>query len=153
MSDTNPAKADEDYFVICSSSDIQAGEAKAFDLERLDESGKSRPFRIVVVKNRESQVFGYVNACPHQGVWLNIGSGSFLDDAGDLIKCGRHGAKFEIESGRCIAGDCEGALLESVAIVPVDDEICIVGVALVEDDTIPPHWDDMDETMEIMIPG
>jgi len=154
MSGADQAIADDDYFVICAASDIPTGEARAFDLARLDEGGQSKPYRIVVVKNQTGECFGYVNACPHQGVWLNIGAGTFFDDAGALLKCGRHGAKFEIDSGKCVSGECEGAQLDQVPVAVIDGDVCIHGVALVEDDYIPPHWDDMDETMEIMIhPG
>ena len=38
----------------------------------------------------------------------------FLDPDGSLIQCSTHGALFEIESGRCIAGPCKGQYLQAI---------------------------------------
>ena len=62
--------------------DSTSGEAKAFDLAQADGQGGAKPFRIVVARNGRPNIFSYRNACPHQGVWLNIGSGAFLDESG-----------------------------------------------------------------------
>jgi nitrite reductase/ring-hydroxylating ferredoxin subunit len=144
-----------EYFVICSAGDIEVGGAKAFDLEEVDEAkGGGKPFRIVVARNAQGAFFGYRNVCPHHGVWLNIGSGAFFDETGALLKCGRHGAKFEVESGKCLSGPCEGEKLQQVSLAVLDGDVCLHGVKLVEEDGMRWHEDDMDETMEITIhPG
>jgi nitrite reductase/ring-hydroxylating ferredoxin subunit len=151
MSEAGEEKIPDEVFVICGESDIARGEAKAFDLAESDGSGGSKPFRIVVARNDKGDFYAYRNACPHQGVWLNIGSGTFLDETGALLKCGRHGAKFAIETGTCLSGECEGAQLEKVAVVLLDGDVCIHGVALLEEEFPLRHDDDMDETMEITI--
>lgn len=149
-----PEQGRDELFVICAMDEIAPGAAKAFDLAEADDAGGAKPFRIVVARDRTGRFFAYRNACPHQGVWLNIGSGRFLDETGALLQCGRHGATFTIETGACVSGACEGAQLQKVLVEALDGEVCIAGVALVEEDPPLRHDDDMDETMEIMIhPG
>ncbi len=151
MSEAREGQGPIDYFVICSAADIDLGEAKAFDLAQADGKGGAKPFRILVAHNGKGEFFAYRNSCPHQGVWLNVGSGTFLDETGELLKCGRHGAKFEIESGKCVSGACEGGRLEQVALAVLDGDVCLHGVNLLEEDGMGWHEDDMDETMEITV--
>ncbi|MGO9392154.1 Rieske (2Fe-2S) protein [Rhodoblastus sp.] len=139
------------YFVICSETEIARGEAKAFDLAESDGSGGSKPFRIVIARNGKGEYHAYRNACPHQGVWLNIGAGKFFDETGELLQCGRHGAKFAVETGTCLSGECEGAQLEKVGVAVLDGDVCVHGVALLEEDFSRGHDDDMEDTMEITI--
>src|SRR5271165_3239451 len=143
--------AENAVFVICKAHRIERGTAKAFSLSRITETGETRPFPIVVVRTAADEYFGYVNACPHQGVWLNIGAGEFFTRDRAYLKCGRHGAIFEIDKGLCINGPCEGESLEPVALAVLDGDLCLCGVALVEDDRRPEAFDDFDDTMEIMI--
>ncbi|MCW2316113.1 nitrite reductase/ring-hydroxylating ferredoxin subunit [Rhodoblastus acidophilus] len=135
-----------EYFAICEVEEIPRGGARAFDLAEPDGEGQ-KPFRIVIARNARGDHFAYRNACPHQGVWLNVGSGTFFDDSGAL-RCGRHGSRFDLESGTCVSGPCEGAQLEKIGVAVVTGDVCIHGVKLVEE---PRNWDD-DETMDITIP-
>ncbi|MBI5260940.1 MAG: Rieske 2Fe-2S domain-containing protein [Bradyrhizobium sp.] len=138
-----------EVFVICAAADIERGGARSFSLSRIDEAGESRPFPIMVIRTHDNDYFGYANSCPHDGVWLNIGGGDFFTPDRGFLKCGRHGATFEIDSGLCIDGPCRGDSLRPVALVVVGGELCLCGVRLVEDDW--PMHDDDDETMDIMI--
>lgn len=138
-------------FAICGTHELPPGEAKAFDLSRLTPEGEARPFRIVVVRTGAREVVGYVNACPHKGAWLNIGGGHFFNPERTHLRCGRHGALFDIESGACTEGPCEGAHLEPVAVAIVGADVCLCGVPLVEAEVAGFPYDDFDETMEIMI--
>jgi nitrite reductase/ring-hydroxylating ferredoxin subunit len=140
-----------EVFVICPTHSIAPGAAKPFSLSRITETGESRPFPIVIVRTTGDAFFGYVNTCPHEKAWLNIGSGEFFNHDRTLLKCGRHGARFEIETGNCVEGPCEGESLEPVAVAVIYGEVCLCGVALVEDDGFPDPFDDFDDTMEIMI--
>jgi nitrite reductase/ring-hydroxylating ferredoxin subunit len=145
------SSAKHEVYVICAASSIAPGEAKAFSLAKAEEAGEGRPFSIVIVRKNGSEFFGYMNVCPHQGVWLNVGDGSFLDVEGRYFQCGRHGAKFEIESGLCVEGACKEAALEPVAVAVIGGDLCLCGVPLVEDDGWPDPFADVDDTMEIMI--
>jgi len=142
---------DIEVYAICEADDIDPGEAKAFDLSRVMEDGEARPFRIVVVRTGARDFTGYVNACPHQGTWLNIGGGEFFNKDGTRLRCGRHGALFDVETGACVEGPCEGEHLEPVAIVLVGEDVCLCGVRLQEEEARAFPYDDLDDTMEIMI--
>ena len=45
---------------------------------------------------------------------LNWAQDAFLDDSASLIHCAHHGALFLIESGECVAGPCEGEMLQAL---------------------------------------
>ena len=68
-----------------------------------------------------------------------------------FLRCGRHGATFEIDSGLCIDGPCKDRSLQPIALAVVDGEVCLCGERLVEDDRPFDPFDDNDETMDIMI--
>ena len=139
-----------EVYAICAASDIEKGDAKAFSLSRLAEDGETRPFPIVVVRTHGDEFHGYVNVCPHNGTWLNFGDGTFFSRDRAFLQCGRHGALFEIDSGLCIQGDCKDDGLEPVAVAVIGGDLCICGVALVED-VEPDPFGDGEETMDIMI--
>jgi nitrite reductase/ring-hydroxylating ferredoxin subunit len=138
-------------FVICSAKSIERGSARPFSLSRITENGDARPFPIVIVRTDADEFVGYVNSCPHEGIWLNFGAGEFFNSDRSLLKCGRHGAQFEIITGACVDGPCKGKSLEPLALTVIDGEVCLCGIDLVEDDGIPDPFADHDETMEIMI--
>ena len=89
----------------------------AFQIEGLD-----GPRAIFVVRKGQS-VRGYVNACPHQGTPLDWRPQGFMSEDGRHIQCTTHGALFEIENGRCIAGPCAGDGLTAVALTVDDDGV------------------------------
>lgn len=140
-----------EVFVICSVASIEPGSAKAFSLSRVTETGEAKPFPIVIIRPSADSYFGYVNVCPHERRWLNIGSGGFFTEDGAYLRCGRHNAHFEIETGLCVDGPCKGQGLEPIALAAIDGDVCLCGVKLVEEERVPDPFDDDDETMEIMI--
>lgn len=137
-------------YTVCPMDGIPIGGAKAFDLARLDDDGEARPFRIFIVREEPTTYRGYVNACPHEGVWLNIGSGDFFDSAAAALRCGKHGALFDVATGLCIEGPCAGASLEPVAVVAINGDVCVAGVKLQEEDD-DRAADPAEETMEITV--
>jgi len=155
--DKNEASTNIPVFAICAAGSIEQGSAKAFDLSRRDEDGQGRPFRIFVVHTGAEEFVGYVNNCPHEGVWSNFGSGNFLSTDRKFIQCGRHGSRFEIATGLCVSGPCESRSLEPIALTVIGGDVCLCGISLDEDDGTPNPFDDLDdldETLEIMIhPG
>jgi nitrite reductase/ring-hydroxylating ferredoxin subunit len=140
-----------ELFVVCAAEEIERGGARPFSLSRVDKDGESRPLPIVIVRTHANGYFGYVNSCPHEGTWLNIGAGEFFSRDRAFLKCGRHGATFEIDTGQCVDGPCKDQSLEPIALAVVDGDVCVCGIALVEDDRIPNPFDELDDTMEIMI--
>jgi len=59
---------------------------------------------------------GYENVCRHLPVKLDLGSKHFLTRGQDGILCQSHGALYELETGRCTRGPCEGASLKALPI-------------------------------------
>ncbi|MGA7802000.1 MAG: Rieske 2Fe-2S domain-containing protein [Gammaproteobacteria bacterium] len=72
--------------------------------------------RDIFVVRRGQQVFAYRNCCPHTGGPLDWVPDRFLDLDGAYIQCATHDARFEIGSGRCVAGPCAGDALIPVAV-------------------------------------
>ena len=120
-------------YAICRMSDIPSQKARGFQLMTVDENGQERPFSMLVVRWGR-QVFGYVNKCPHDGVNLDWERNQFLDPNGLRLMCGKHGALFELGTGMCVDGPCKGRSLTPVAVSVIDDDICVTGVTLVEED-------------------
>jgi nitrite reductase/ring-hydroxylating ferredoxin subunit len=53
----------------------------------------------------------WINRCPHVGTPLDLWPNEFLDEEGRTIVCATHGAVFEPDTGRCVAGPCAGDAL------------------------------------------
>lgn len=122
-------------YAICGMSDIPSRKARGFHLIRVEAGGTRRPWSIIVVRWGK-QVFGYVNKCPHDGVNLDWERNQFLDPNGMRLMCGKHGALFELGTGNCVDGPCKGRSLDPVALMVLDGDICVIGVALIEDDEV-----------------
>ena len=120
-------------YVICALNDIQSQRARGFDLAVIDETGEEKNFPIVVVRWGK-QVFGYVNSCPHHGNRLDWEREQYLDPTGLRLMCGKHGALFELGTGRCSSGPCRNEHLTPVQLEVIDGDICILGVTLAEDE-------------------
>lgn len=124
-------------YAICRMNEIPSQKARGFQLMIVDEDGRQKPFPIIVVRWGR-QVFGYVNKCPHDGVNLDWERNQFLDPNGLRLMCGKHGALFELGTGNCVDGPCKGRSLTPVALAVLDDDICVTGVTLVEDEEVLP---------------
>ena len=61
-----------------------------------------------------SEVYIYRNSCPHVGLPLNLVPDQFLDYDKRYIQCTSHGAIFEINTGKCVAGPCINESLEPI---------------------------------------
>ncbi|MFM1895386.1 MAG: hypothetical protein RLZZ385_460 [Pseudomonadota bacterium] len=89
---------------VGSTAEIEEGTSKGFE---------SEGHYLFAVK-KDGALFLYKNQCPHLGTPLEWQTDKFLDPDGTLIQCSTHGALFEIESGRCLAGPCKGQYLKAV---------------------------------------
>jgi nitrite reductase/ring-hydroxylating ferredoxin subunit len=83
----------------------------------------------VFVVRRGGTVYAYRDACPHYGntamAWRKD---AYLNGDGTRIVCHAHGAQFDIESGACLIGPCEGKRLVSLTIDVTDDgDIVLTG--------------------------
>lgn len=75
---------------------------------------------ILVVRQGE-HVCAWVDACPHHGTPMAWRKDAYLDAAGNHIVCAAHGALFDIETGICVLGPCEGDRLQALPITITTD--------------------------------
>lgn len=103
---------------LCRLQDIPDGGARGFD------PGSDHNDRLFAVR-RADAVYVYLNTCPHNWVPLDWAKDKFLAHQGGDIVCFAHGAHFQVESGFCHAGICEGQSLIGVPSRIVDGEVLI----------------------------
>lgn len=100
---------------LCSIHDLEEGQSLGFDL----------PGNPVFAVRKDGEIYVYKNECPHLGVALEFQENEFLDMDGALIQCSTHGALFEIESGHCLVGPCQGDHLKPVEFKVVDETLVL----------------------------
>lgn len=100
--------------VLCRLEELPDGDSRGF-------APALGAFTGLFAVRRGSQVFVYVNSCPHIGLPLDPAPNRFLDAKRTEIVCAAHGARFRIEDGECVSGPCHGESLEAVP-VRVDAE-------------------------------
>jgi len=77
-----------------------------------DETGDRRE---AILLREDGDVVGWLNYCQHfTHIRLDKGSGAERRDGEGL--CTNHGAMFDVESGLCTHGPCEGAYLEGLEV-------------------------------------
>ena len=109
----------ENAMRLCALDDIADGDTAAFTT-----TVEGQPTAVLAVRRR-SEVFVYVNSCPHIGSPLDFTPGQFLNLEKTHIQCSTHGALFQIEDGLCVAGPCQGKHLEPVAASVRDGEVLL----------------------------
>jgi len=60
----------------------------------------------------------FENRCPHVPVPLDRAHDAILSADGRHLVCRSHGALFELPTGRCVSGPCEGEALREIPIEP-----------------------------------
>lgn len=133
-------------FVICAMHEIEDGSARGFVLARPGPSGGTQPWSILVSRKGRN-VYGFENACPHQGLRLDRTAGEFMDDAGNFLTCSQHGAQFDLDTGHCFAGPCQGKALTQIRLIVDDGDVCVVGVDLADEDGLDLPDSDMPEVV------
>lgn len=103
--------------VICRLDDIPDGEGKGLIVQT--KAGE----REIMVIRKGGEVFGYLNSCPHAWVQLDGSPDRFMNRDKSHIMCAMHGAMFEIETGRCVAGPCLGDHLMAFPVTVRDGNI------------------------------
>lgn len=95
------------------------GRAVTFSVSR---PGRALPAFAVAY---DETVHAYVNVCPHRGTPLDWQPGEVFDESGLYLICATHGALFEPDSGRCIAGPCQGAHLQRIPVGVVGEHVVL----------------------------
>ena len=134
-----------ELYAICQNGAIEDGDATGFLLMRITSTGEPKPWPILITR-KGNNFYGFENACPHKGEQLDASPGVFLDEEGNFLTCGHHGAQFDLDTGKCFIGPCQGKSLTPITIVVDDGDVCVTGVELAEDD-----GSDSDEAPEVMI--
>lgn len=98
---------------------IVDGQAKAFVF------GRGRGAFHMFVVRKGASVYGYLNLCPHFSLPLNHRPDDFMSADGQLIRCTRHFALFQVEDGLCVAGACENLFLDAVPVAVRAGEIVV----------------------------
>lgn len=122
-----------ELFAICRTNEIEEEQGHGFWLARRDESGEVKPWPILITR-KGNRFFGYENACPHTGQRLDTTPGEFMDEDHNFLTCGRHRAQFDLDSGRCFIGPCQGQNLTIVPLIIDDGDICVTDIELAEED-------------------
>ena len=123
----------EQLFVICESSAISESHARGFVLMRSSESGEPQPWPILLTRKGKT-VYGFENACPHLGLRLDTNPGQFMDESDNFLQCGHHEARFDLDSGKCFIGPCQGKHLPPLNLIIDDGDVCLLGVDLVDEE-------------------
>lgn len=77
----------------------------------------------VLLTRSGSKVAAFHNRCPHAGYPLQHADGRVRVQQGRYVVCGAHGASYEMKTGACAGGPCNGDALTRIAIVVAGDEI------------------------------
>lgn len=100
-----------DFIALCATKDILPNQSKGFEIDNVK----------LFVVHKDQQFYVYKNQCPHLGIELEFMPDQFLDADAELIICSTHGALFEIENGKCLAGPCQNDRLISIEL-KIDQE-------------------------------
>lgn len=100
-------------FRLCAVSDLEENVGRSF----------RSPAGEVILVLRDAQVYAWQNVCPHLGINLEFNPDEFMDCEQHYLLCSNHGALFQVEDGRCVAGPCSGESLLSVPIRVASGEI------------------------------
>jgi nitrite reductase/ring-hydroxylating ferredoxin subunit len=70
--------------------------------------------------------FAYQNLCKHLPVTLDLNDNSFFTHDKSNLQCQMHGAVYEMETGLCIGGPCEGARLNRLQLIDEGAQLVVV---------------------------
>jgi nitrite reductase/ring-hydroxylating ferredoxin subunit len=136
----------DELFVVCATHEIDDNDARGFVLAKPGEGGKPVPWPILISRKGRNY-YGFENACPHQGKRLDERSGELMDEAGNFVVCSHHGAQFDLDTGHCFSGPCQGQALTPIRVVVDDGDVCLVGVELADEDGLDLSESDVPEVM------
>ncbi len=136
----------DDLFAICRASMVPDGQAVGYTLMRKDETGAGQPWPIIITR-KGNNFYGFENACPHQGTRLDTYPNEFMDEDDNVLVCGKHRARFDLDSGHCFIGPCQGRDLTPIALIVDDGDLCISGIDLADEDGM----DLVDHAPDVMI--
>ena len=112
--DTAPAEAQ----ALCASASLEErGTAFVFDVLHFREPARAFVLRF------DSRVVGYLNRCLHVPTEMDWQPGEFLDAGREFILCSIHGATYQPQTGRCVAGPCGRGGLTALHVEERDGQV------------------------------
>lgn len=69
--------------------------------------------------------YAYQNLCKHLPVTLDLNDNSFFNHDKTLLQCQMHGALYEMDTGFCVGGPCEGAKLRPLPLQETENQLII----------------------------
>lgn len=87
---------------LCTTKSLPALGSKGFEVNK----------NAIFIVAKDGEFHAYMNTCPHIGANLEFKKDTFLDVDQRYIQCSMHGALFEISSGFCVSGPCQGLSLK-----------------------------------------
>jgi nitrite reductase/ring-hydroxylating ferredoxin subunit len=85
---------------VCHVDDLPVGEFKTFDYNY-----DGYAYQGVVI-NYNSELYAYLNICPHAGIPLDASDSGLFNADGSYLICRKHWALFEPHTGKCVSGPC-----------------------------------------------
>jgi nitrite reductase/ring-hydroxylating ferredoxin subunit len=130
--ETQSERAGTTNYPLCRIDEVPDRTAKAIELRGINPHGEVDTCPIIVVRWAE-QVYGYINTCPHKPTQLDASRpGKFWNEEHSHLMCDKHGAIFEVDTGMCLDGPCQGKGLTPLSVQVIDGEVCLTGVQVVE---------------------
>lgn len=106
---------------LCHIDELKDPGSRAFNL---GDQTSSNGFFIV---RDGDQINAWENSCPHARMPLEWMPDEFLDASETYIVCAVHGALFDMHSGFCVSGPCNGQGLKRVEVEVRDNKIYLSG--------------------------
>ena len=112
------AEARGDAQHLCASSELaERGQALVFDVLQYGQPVRAFALRF------DGRVVAYLNRCVHVPAEMDWRPGEFLDSDKRFILCSTHGAAYETQDGRCVAGPCGRGRLTRVEVAERDGRV------------------------------
>jgi nitrite reductase/ring-hydroxylating ferredoxin subunit len=100
---------------LCAVTDVSAGRAT---LTRL-----SQTLSVILLRLQDGTLTAYRNACPHMGIELDWDPARLLTKDARHLKCTGHHALFDVQTGTCVKGPCQGEILTRLKIQESNGEV------------------------------
>ena len=85
------------------------------DVGKDENPGENGHHREAILLHEDDDVVGWLNYCQHF-THIRLDKGSGAERRNGEVLCTNHGAMFDVESGLCTHGPCEGAYLEGIEV-------------------------------------
>lgn len=107
---------ENEQYILCTTDRLTNGESLGIREAGMD---------ILLVRWKENW-YAYENRCPHNNRRLEWLEHQFFSPGKDFLQCSNHGALFLPNTGRCIAGPCNGESLRSLPLQVDDKQVYLI---------------------------